>query len=61
MLTVDEVALRAEVRELAAESASELARVDAVARELEPYYRAMLERAHQVDVGMHRWAGPMVP
>ena len=61
MLTVDERALRAEVRALAAESASERARVDSAARELEPYYRAMLERANAVDVGMNRWAAPMLP
>jgi 5-methylthioadenosine/S-adenosylhomocysteine deaminase len=61
VLSVDEAALKAEVRELAAEFASELAATDAAAAALEPAYRAMYLRALQTDVGMERRAGPMLP
>ncbi len=61
VLTVDEAALKAEVRELASETSATLQATEAAARELEPYYRAMVARAAAVDVGMQRWAGPMTP
>ncbi|MBL8377707.1 MAG: amidohydrolase family protein [Burkholderiales bacterium] len=61
VLTVDEAALKAEARELALEHADALAATTSAARTLEPHYRAMLERAARVDVGMERRAGPMFP
>ena len=60
-LTVDEEALKAEVRALFPAHRRELARTAAAAAELEPYYREMYLRAAARDVGMHRWAGPMTP
>ena len=61
VLTVDEAALKAEVRELALECASALDTTGRAARELEPFYRAMHLRAAAADVGMQRWAGPAFP
>ena len=61
VLTVDEEALKAEVRALVPEHRRELARTAAAAAELHPYYREMYLRAAARDVGMHRWAGPMTP
>lgn len=61
VLTVDEAALKAEVRELTRESASALQATAQAARELEPFYRNMHLRAAATDVGMQRWAGPMTP
>jgi 5-methylthioadenosine/S-adenosylhomocysteine deaminase len=61
VLTVDEAAVRAEARALMAEYRPELARAAEAARELAPYYRAMYGRAAARDVGLNRWAGPMVP
>jgi 5-methylthioadenosine/S-adenosylhomocysteine deaminase len=61
VLTVDEAAVKAEVRELMAEYRRDLARAGDAARELEPYYRAMYLRAAACEVGLNRWAGPMVP
>jgi cytosine/adenosine deaminase-related metal-dependent hydrolase len=61
VLSVDEAALKAEVRELVAEFASELAATGAAAAALEPAYRAMYLRALRTDVGMERRAGPMLP
>jgi 5-methylthioadenosine/S-adenosylhomocysteine deaminase len=52
--TVDEAALRAEMRTLMSGWQAQRAEAVAQAQRLEPYYRAMLQRAAAVDVGMHR-------
>jgi len=52
--SVDEVALRAEMRELMAASREQTAHAAKEALRLEPYYREMLQRAAAVDVGMNR-------
>ena len=61
VLTVDEEALKEEVRALFPEHRRELAQTAAAAAELNPYYREMYLRAAAREVGMHRWAGPMTP
>ena len=61
VLTVDEEALKKEVRALMPEHRRVLARTAAAAAELHPYYREMYLRAAAHDVGLHRWAGPMTP
>ena len=61
VLTVDESALKAEVRELASESAHTLKATADAARGLEPFYREMYLRAAATEVGMQRRAGPMHP
>jgi len=61
LLTVDEEALKEEVRALVPEHRRELAQTAAAAAELNPYYREMYLRAAARDVGMHRWGGPMTP
>ncbi len=61
VLTVDEAALRAEVRDLAREFRSTLAATGEAAAKLEPYYREMVLRAAAVDVGLDRWLAPMTP
>ena len=52
--TVDEKALKQEARELMRGFARELAAAREAALRLEPYYRAMVERAHARDVGLRR-------
>ena len=52
--TVDEPALRAEMRELMAAGREPQARAAQAAQRLEPYYRAMVMRAASEDVGMNR-------
>jgi 5-methylthioadenosine/S-adenosylhomocysteine deaminase len=59
--SVDEAALRAEVRELSNEFADSMRATEAAAGALEPYYREMYMRALKVPVGMERRAGPMHP
>jgi cytosine/adenosine deaminase-related metal-dependent hydrolase len=59
--SVDEAALRAEVRELSVEFAASMRATEAAAATLEPYYRDMYLRALDVPVGMERRAGPMRP
>jgi cytosine/adenosine deaminase-related metal-dependent hydrolase len=59
--SVDEAALRAEVRELSAEFADNMRATEVAAGALEPYYREMYMRALKVPVGMERRAGPMLP
>lgn len=59
--TVDEAAVRAETRELMAGYADQLAAARIDAARLEPYYRAMVERAARQDVGMNRWLTPWSP
>ena len=61
LTTIDEAALQCEVRALMPELRRRFAAVDAVARRLEPHYRAMYERALARDVGMTRWAGGLAP
>jgi 5-methylthioadenosine/S-adenosylhomocysteine deaminase len=52
--TVDEAALRAEMRELMAAGREQTERAKQEARRLEPYYREMVLRAAGQDVGMNR-------
>ncbi len=61
VLTVDETALRAEVRELAQEFRSTLEATSNAAAKLEAYYRAMVMRAAGADVGLDRWLAPTYP
>lgn len=60
LLTVDEAALKAEIREAMRDYQTSFARIEAHARTLLPYYREMYERAVAQNVGMTRWlnAGP---
>ena len=53
--TVNEKAIRAEIRALMGEYREHLQRANHQARRLEPYYRAMYQRAAAQDVGMNRW------
>ena len=53
--TVDEPALRAEMRELMAASRAQTERAAAEAARLEPYYREIVLRCAAEDVGMNRW------
>ena len=53
--SVDEPALRAEMRELMAAGRAQQARAAQQALRLEPYYREMVLRAAAQDVGMNRW------
>jgi cytosine/adenosine deaminase-related metal-dependent hydrolase len=53
--TVDEAALRAEMRELMVAGREQTERAAHEALRLEPYYRAMVLRAASEDVGMNRW------
>jgi cytosine/adenosine deaminase-related metal-dependent hydrolase len=54
LLTVDEAALRAEIREQWAEYQQQFRAVDHWARALEPIYRRMYERTTRAEVGMTR-------
>jgi 5-methylthioadenosine/S-adenosylhomocysteine deaminase len=55
LLTVDEAALKAEIREAVREYQSTFERIQAHAQTLLPYYREMYQRAVVQDVGMSRW------
>jgi cytosine/adenosine deaminase-related metal-dependent hydrolase len=55
MLTVDEAAIKAEIRERTPALHRELAATAAAAKKLEPYYREMYARAAATDVGFNRW------
>ena len=55
VLTVDEAAIKAEIRERTAALHRELAATAAAAEKLEPYYRDMYLRAADTDVGFSRW------
>jgi 5-methylthioadenosine/S-adenosylhomocysteine deaminase len=60
--TVDEAAIRAEARELAAHAgAAARGPGGHDAQEWLPYYRQMYLRAAASDVGLTRWAGPATP
>jgi len=54
LTTVDERALRAEAREIAAAQRPRIEQAQAVARRLDPFYRQMYLRASRQDVGLHR-------
>jgi cytosine/adenosine deaminase-related metal-dependent hydrolase len=54
LLTVDEAAIKAEIRERTYALHRELAATSAVAKKLEPYYRQMYQRAMATDVGFSR-------
>ncbi|GGH22967.1 N-ethylammeline chlorohydrolase [Alsobacter metallidurans] len=54
LTTVDERALLAEIRDLSRAFGPQREAANAAARELEPYYREMVLRAHGRDVGMRR-------
>jgi 5-methylthioadenosine/S-adenosylhomocysteine deaminase len=55
VLTVDEAAIKAEIRERSAALRRELAETAAAAGRLEPYYAEMYRRAAATDVGFSRW------
>ncbi|HEX7974555.1 MAG TPA: amidohydrolase family protein [Anaerolineales bacterium] len=57
VLTVDEDAVKAEVRELMKEYRMEAEQAAREADRLEPYYREMYLKAVARDVGMNRWVG----
>jgi 5-methylthioadenosine/S-adenosylhomocysteine deaminase len=57
LTTVDEAALAAEIRERQPQIDRDLAAIAAGAARLEPYYRAMYQRACAEPVGFTRWAG----
>jgi 5-methylthioadenosine/S-adenosylhomocysteine deaminase len=61
MLTVDEPKLRAEARAIAAAEAPRRQRIDEIASEWLPHYRAMYRAMLQHDVGMNRWVGDAAP
>lgn len=54
---LDETALREEIEAAFSEYKPRLSDIAAHAERLAPYYRTMLERAQQHDVGMSRWVG----
>lgn len=56
--TIDEKALRQEIRDRTAAVHAELAETAKAAATLEPYYREMYRRAAAVDVGFSRWLTP---
>ncbi|MCK5313618.1 MAG: hypothetical protein KAJ53_00780 [Anaerolineales bacterium] len=55
VLTVDEEAIKAEVRELMETYRLEIQKTAQAASRLEPYYREMYLRCANMDVGMNRW------
>lgn len=57
LLTIDEEALKAEVRDLGEKYRRDLAQTTQAAARLEPYYREMYRRAAARDVGFNRWVG----
>ena len=56
-LTVDEEAVKAEVRELMKAYQDKMQKTNIAANTLEPYYREMYLRSAARDVGMNRWVG----
>jgi 5-methylthioadenosine/S-adenosylhomocysteine deaminase len=54
---VDEAAIKAEAREMAIELKATAGSGQDVVQRLEPYYRAMHQKAAERDVGMNRWLG----
>jgi cytosine/adenosine deaminase-related metal-dependent hydrolase len=57
VLTVDEEAIKREVRELMPYYQKEIEKTHQAARKLEPYYRQMYMKCAAMDVGMNRWVG----
>lgn len=57
VLTVDEEAIKAEVREMMPFYQKEIEKTRISAAKLEPYYREMYLRCASTDVGMNRWIG----
>ena len=57
LLTVDEAAIKSEIRERMPSLRRDLAATAAAAEKLEPHYRTMYQRAVKSDVGFNRWAG----
>ncbi|CCF01113.1 putative amidohydrolase family protein (plasmid) [Sinorhizobium fredii HH103] len=57
LLTVNEEAIKAEVRELMATYGKEIDAISDSAARLEPYYREMYLRAAAQNVDMNRWVG----
>lgn len=57
VLSVDERALRAELHARQPEIAAAIAATARQAARLEPYWRAMYQRAAATDVGFTRWVG----
>jgi cytosine/adenosine deaminase-related metal-dependent hydrolase len=57
-LTVDEAALKAEIRDRMSVVHRDLAATATAAAQLEPYYREMYRRAAARDVGFTRWLEP---
>ena len=55
--TLDEAALKAELRAMEPALAAATCDLRAAAGRLEPFYRAMVEKAHARDVGFTRWLG----
>ena len=55
VLTVDEEAIKAEVREIMKDYKVEMDKIDEAAAKLEPYYRDMYMQAAARNVGMNRW------
>ena len=55
VLTIDESAIKAEIRERVPALQRELAATAVAAEKLEPYYREMYRRAVATDVGFTRW------
>jgi len=56
LLTVDEAAIKSEIRERLPSLRRDLAATAAAAEKLEPHYRTMYQRAVKSDVGFNRWA-----
>ncbi len=57
VLTVDEEAIKAEVREMMGFYQKEIESTRSSAARLEPYYRQMYLKCAGMDVGMNRWVG----
>jgi 5-methylthioadenosine/S-adenosylhomocysteine deaminase len=55
LLTIDEAAIKAEIRQAMLDYQETFAHIDAHAQTLLPYYREMYERALAQNVGMNRW------
>lgn len=61
VLSVDEEAIKAEIRALMPAHNAALAKLAEAAAAREPHYRAMYLKAAASDVGFNRWAGPATP
>jgi 5-methylthioadenosine/S-adenosylhomocysteine deaminase len=59
VLTVDEEAIKAEVRDLMETYRLDIQKTAQAASRLEPYYREMYLRCANMDVGMNRWVTPV--